>query len=72
MKKAFGILELLIVLVVIVILTLMLGKGGGRNNPFDEIKEVKSKQQMVDEKLEQINRTKQLKEQIEKNLQQNY
>ncbi len=69
MKKAAGLLELLIVIVVIIVLYLAYSNGqGGRKNPFEEQREIKTKQEIVNTKLKEIESKKQLRDKIEQNL----
>ncbi|MCM1338138.1 MAG: hypothetical protein NC191_00520 [Muribaculaceae bacterium] len=72
-NKAFGILELLIVLTIGIILYFgLFHHNSGRKNPFDDNTQIKTQQQAIDSKLEEIEQTKLLKENIEKNLQEGY
>ena len=69
MKKAAGLIELLMVIVVIIVLYFVFFNGQtGRNNPFEQQKEIKTKQELVDTKLKEIQSQKDIKERIEKNL----
>ena len=74
MRKAFGVLELLVVVVIVIILYFACFHSQyGKTNPFvDNVNEVKTKQQMVDDKLKEIEQSKAIKEQIEKNLNGDY
>ncbi len=73
MKKAFGLVEILIVCVVIIILfVICLKPNSSRNNPFEELKEVNTQSQIIDEKIKTIEDTKALKNKIEENLQKGY
>ena len=70
MRRAFGAVELLLVVVVIIIIYFTCFHSQyGRTNPFaDNANDVKTKQQMVDDKLKEIEQTKAIQKQIEKNL----
>jgi hypothetical protein len=74
MRKAFGVLELLVaVVVVIIIYFACFHSQYGKTNPFaDNASEIKTKQQLVDDKLKEIENTKMLKEKIERNLNEGY
>lgn len=69
-KRAFGAIEILIALIIIVIVYFTCFHGQtGRKNPFEETKNVRAKQQVIDDKIEQIEADqKLLKEQIKRNL----
>jgi type II secretory pathway pseudopilin PulG len=73
MKKAFGLIELLIVIIIIlcVYYSGALSKYG-RKNPFDDNARVQSQKQVIDEKLEEIENSKALKQKIENNLNEDY
>lgn len=69
MKKAMGLVELLIVVIVIVVVYFTcFHSTSGRKNPFEEQINVKSKQELVDKKLENIQSQKAIKDRIEQNL----
>lgn len=69
MRKAIGLLEILIVLVVIIILYFTCFHSNyGRSNPFDDNSRVNNQSQIVDDKINEIEETKALKEKIEQNL----
>lgn len=69
MKKAVGIIELLIVIVVILaIYFTCFNNNSITKNPFDEQKEIKTKQELVESKIKDIENTKAIKERIEQNL----
>lgn len=74
MRRAFGVIELLVVIVILIIIYFACFHNQyGRSNPFaDNVNEVKTKQQMVDDKLNEIEQTKVIKEQIEKNMNSEY
>jgi len=70
MKKAFGILELLIVIIIaFVIYFTCFNTHYGRKNPFDDNSEINSKQEIIEDKIREIENSKATKRQIEKNLQ---
>lgn len=73
MKKAFGMVEILLVIVVIITLyfTCFHSKYG-RSNPFDDNSNLNSQQEMVDNKIKDIEDTKALKKKIEDNLNEGY
>ncbi len=66
MKKAAGILELLIVLVIIIVLYFSFFHGNkyGRKNPFDDGVNVQSRQELIDDKIDEIQQIKTLNQQI--------
>ncbi len=69
MKKAFGVLELLIVVIIIIIIYYTCFHSGyGRPNPFDDNAQLNSAQELADEKIEQIENAKALRQKIENNL----
>ena len=74
MKRAFGLAEILITVIVIIVIyfTCFAGNKYGRPNPFDDGQAVKSRQEIVDEKIQQIEDTKALKQRIEDNLKEGY
>ena len=75
MRKAFSLLEILLVIIVfgIVIYFVWFNSPNGGYNPFAyRAKEFKTKQQMVDDKLDEIQNSKQLKEQIERKMYEGY
>jgi len=69
MKKAAGILELLIVLVIIIVLyfSFLHGNQYGRKNPFDDGAKVQSQQELIDKKIDEIQHVKTLNKNIMKN-----
>ena len=72
MKKAFGILELLIVvIIVIVVYFTCFHHKYGRSNPFDDNSKIEQQSQMIDDKIQDIESSKALKEKIENNLKDN-
>ncbi len=72
MKNAFGLLELLIVIIIALgIYFIAFPSKYGRNNPFEESAKIKSQQQMVDDKVKEIEDIKALKQQLENNLKDN-
>ena len=69
MKRAFGVLELLIVLVVIIIVYFSFFHNQyGRDNPFADNSKVNSQQELIDTKIKEIENSKAIKKQIEDNL----
>lgn len=74
MKKAAGLLELLIVLVIIIVLyfSFFAGPKTGRKNPFDDGSNLKDQQEIIDDKINEIENTKLLKQKIEQNLKEGY
>lgn len=71
MKKAFGILELLIVVIIaIVVYFTCFHHKYGRSNPFDDNSKIEQSQ-MIDDKIQDIESSKALKEKIENNLKDN-
>ena len=73
MKKAFGLLELLIVIVVIIILYFTCFHSNfGKRNPFDDNAKLNSQQEIVDDKIKDIQDTKILRKRIEENLNKGY
>ena len=75
MKRAFGLVEIIIVVVLMIVLYFTCFAGvskNGRQNPFSDGQDVKSRQELVDEKVRQIEDTKALKQKIEQNLQEGY
>ncbi len=74
MKKAFGLAELLIVVVIIIVVyfTCFAGNKYGRKNPFDDGQGVNVEQEVFDDKIQQIESSKALKQRIENNLKEGY
>ena len=73
MKKAFGVLELLIVVIIVIVVYFTCFKSNyGRSNPFDDNAKDKTQSQMVDDKIQEIEDTKALKEKIEHNWKEDY
>lgn len=69
MKRAFGVLELLIVIVVIIVIYFSFFHSQyGRKNPFDDNSRVNSQQELIDSKIQDIENSKAIKKQIEDNL----
>ena len=69
MKNGFGVIELLIVAIIAVIVCFFfLGNQNGRSNPFEDTKNVHTKQKIIEDKIQQIEKTQNLKHQIEMNL----
>ena len=73
MKKAVGMIEILLVIVVITALyfTCFHSKYG-RSNPFDDNSNLNNQQEMVEDKIQDIENTKALKKKIEDNLNKGY
>ncbi len=73
MKKAVGLLELLIVLVVIIVVYFTcFHPNYGRSNPFDDNVKINSQKEIIDTKIQEIEDTKALKQRIENNLNKGY
>lgn len=73
MRKAFGTVELLLVIIVIIILYFTCFHSNyGRSNPFDDNAKVKSQQELIDDKIQQIEDSKALRKKIEENLNKGY
>lgn len=69
MKRAFGVVELLIIIVVGIVIYFSFFHGQyGRKNPFDDNSRVNSQQELIDSKIQEIEKTKAIKKQIEDNL----
>lgn len=69
MKKGFGVIELIFVVIVAIVIYFLCYKGqSGRSNPFEEVRNTRTKQEVVESKLQQLEKTKNLKRQIEMNL----
>lgn len=70
MKTAFGLLELVIVLLVIIILYFTCGNSNIANlNIFSKKSEIRQQKVIIDDKIKDIEKTKALREQIERDLQ---
>lgn len=68
-EHAVGILELLIVIfLAIIIYFTCFHSQYGRKNPFADNSRINSQQEIIDTKIQEIENTKALKKQIEKNL----
>lgn len=74
MRNAAGLLELLFVLLIIIVVYFSFFSGNkyGRSNPFDDNVKIKNQQQLVDDKLKEIEQAKQIRQNIEKNLEVGY
>ncbi len=74
MKKAAGLIELLVVVVIMIVLyfTLFNGNKYGRQNPFDDGADLKTRQEVVNYKIKEIEDTKALRRRIEQNLNKGY
>lgn len=69
MKQAFGVLELLVVVVIIIIIYFTCFHSPyGRKDPFNDKARINSQQEIIDDKIQEIETTKALKKQIEQNL----
>ena len=69
MKKAVGMVELLLVIVVITAIYFMcFHPKYGRANPFADSQKIKTQQELVDDKLKDIEDAKALRQRIEQNL----
>lgn len=73
MKKAVGMVEILLVIIVITVLyfTCFHSKYG-RSNQFDDNSNLNNQQEMIDNKIQDIENTKALKQKIEDNLNKGY
>jgi len=74
MRRAFGAIELLIVLVIIIVVYFACFHSQFKDsNPLAEnAKDIKTKQQMVDDKLNEIDKTRQLQQKLEQNMNEGY
>ncbi len=74
MKKAAGLIELLIVVVIIIVLyfSFFAGPKAGRKNPFDDNSNIKNQEDVIDNKIQEIEDTKMVKQKIEQNLKEGY
>ena len=73
MKKAVGMVEILLVLVVVVAIYFMCFHSKyGRANPFADNQKIQTQQQLVDDKLKDIEDAKALRKRIEQNLNKGY
>ena len=70
MRRAFGVVELLIVSVIIIVVYFAcFYNPNSRTNPLvDNVNDIKTKQQMVDDKLNEIQQTRMLKDRMDHNL----
>lgn len=69
MKRAFGLAEILIVgILILTVYLICFHQKYGRSNPFSDNEKINSQQQLVDEKLKDIEKSKELKQRIENNL----
>jgi prepilin-type N-terminal cleavage/methylation domain-containing protein len=71
MKKGFGLVEIIIVLLIFLSLYMTCFKTHKRLNPFDD-GTTKIQTQKIDEKINEIEQTKMLKQKIEENLEKGY
>lgn len=68
-RYAVGIFELLIVIILVIIIYFTCFHSQyGRKNPFADNSGINSQQEIMDMKIQEIENTKALKKQIEKNL----
>lgn len=73
MKKAVGMVEILLVIVVVTAIYFMcFHPKYGRSNPFADNEKIKSQQELVDDKLKDIEDAKALRKRIEQNLNKGY
>ena len=73
MKKAVGMVEILLVIVVVTaIYFVCFHSKYGRSNPFADNEKIKSQQELVDDKLKDIEDAKALRKRIEQNLNKGY
>lgn len=74
MKKAVGLLESLVVIIIIIVLyfSFFAGPKVGRKNPFDDNVNIQNQEEIVNDKIQEIEDTKLLKKQIEQNLKDSY
>lgn len=73
MKKAVGMVEILLVIIVITVLYFTCFHSQyGRSNPFDDNSSLNNQQEMIDNKIQDIENTKALKQKIEDNLNKGY
>lgn len=73
MKKALGVLELLIVQIIIIVVYFTCFSNGSKNlNPFDDNARVQTQKEIVNDKIKDIENTKAIKERIENNLREGY
>ncbi len=69
MKKAHGLFEILVVLVIVIVLyNVCINPKYGRSNPFSDNQKIKTQQELVNDKLNDIEEAKALREKIEQNL----
>ena len=68
MRNAGGVIELLFVVIIIIILYFTFFTGGkvGRKNPFDDNVRINTQQKLIDNKLKEIEQSKIIKQNIEK------
>jgi uncharacterized protein YxeA len=73
MRKALGLIEILFVLVIVLIIYFTcFNPKYGRANPFADNQKIKTQQQLVDDKLNDIKDAKALRQRIENNLNKGY
>ena len=69
MKKAMGLVEILIVIIIVAVMYFaFFNSPTGRKDAFEEQKEIKTKQELIDNKLKDIQSNKDIKNRIEQNL----
>lgn len=68
MRNAGGVIELLFVVIIIIILYFTFFTDGkvGRKNPFDDNVRINTQQKLIDNKLKEIEQSKIIKQNIEK------
>lgn len=74
MRRAFGAIELLIAIIVIIVIYFACFHSQFKNsNPLVEnVNDIKTKQQQIDDKLNEIEKTRQLQQKIEKDMSESY
>lgn len=73
MKKAIGLVEILVVVVILTVLYFTCFHSNyGRKNPFDDNAKINSQQEIIDDKINDIENTKALRKRIEDNLNKGY
>lgn len=73
MKKAVGLVEILVVVVILTVLYFTCFRATyGRKNPFDDNAKINSQQEIIDDKIKDIEDTKALRKRIEENLNKGY
>lgn len=73
MKKAFGLLEVLIILIIVLLVYFSCFHSHKyKRNPFDDNAKVNSQQEIIDDKIKNIEDSKALRKRIETNLNKGY